>query len=104
MGFSIDDPEKDKRIIIQNFMRELCRRDDEHNRGLSIDRNSDRNVFPVEEIRQKHLGAFEIEYVKRALRGYILENKDNEPLVFLDNELNVRLTNVGRASCHEYGS
>jgi hypothetical protein len=64
MGFSIDDPEKDKKIIIHNFMRELCRRDDEYNRN----RNRDSNVFPVEEIRQRDLDAFDIEYVKR-LRG-----------------------------------
>ena len=103
MEFSIDDPEKDKKIIIHNFMKELCRRDDEDNRGLSIDRNRNRNVFSVEEIRQRDLGAFQdIEYIKRVLRGHILENKDNEP-EFLDNELNVRLTNAGRARCHEYG-
>jgi hypothetical protein len=31
------------------------------------------------------------------------ENRDNEPLEFLDNEVKVQLTNVGRAYCHEYG-
>jgi len=49
------------------------------------------------------LGAFEIEYVKDILRGYILENIDNEPLEFLDNGLNVRLNNAGRARCNQYG-
>ena len=53
MEFSIDDPEKDKKIIIHNFMKELCRRDDEDNRGLSNDNNRMRNVFSVEEIRQR---------------------------------------------------
>jgi hypothetical protein len=33
MEFSIDDPEKDKKIIIHNFMKELCRRDDEDKRS-----------------------------------------------------------------------
>ena len=54
MEFSIDDREKDKKIIIHNFMGELCRRDDEDNRGLSTDRNRDLNVFPIEEIRQRN--------------------------------------------------
>ena len=31
------------------------------------------------------------------------ENRENEPLEFLDNEVNVQLTSVGRAHCHEYG-
>jgi hypothetical protein len=101
MNISIDDPEKDKRIIIHNFMRELCRRDDEDNRGLT-DRDRVLNVYSVEEIRQRDLAAFDIEYVRRFLREYRLENRDNEPLEFLDNEQSVRLTNTGRARCHEY--
>jgi hypothetical protein len=60
------------------------------------------NVFSVEGIRQKVLVAFEIETVRRSLRGHRLENRDNEPLEFLDNEENVRLTNAGRARCDEY--
>jgi hypothetical protein len=103
MTTSTDHPELDKKIIIENFMEELCRRDDENNEGLSIDSRGDPIVFPVEEIRQKHLRAFEIEYVKKVLREYILENSGNEPLEFLDNEQNIRLTDVGRAHCHEYG-
>lgn len=46
---------------------------------------------------------FEIEYVKKVLREYILENSGNEPLQFLDNEQYIRLTYVGRARRHEYG-
>ena len=83
-------------------MEELCRRDDENNKGLSIDSRGDPIVFPVEEIRQKHLRIFEIEYVKKVLREYILEKSGNEPLEFLDNEQNIRLTDVGRTRCHEY--
>ncbi|MFL6315725.1 MAG: hypothetical protein ACJ705_02090 [Nitrososphaeraceae archaeon] len=96
MTISTDNPERDKKIIIENFMEELCRRDDEDNKGDPI-------VFPVEEIRQIHLRTFEIEYVKGVLREYILENSDNEPIEFLDNELNIRLTDAGRARCHKYG-
>jgi hypothetical protein len=86
MTTNTDNPELDKKIIIENFMEELCRRDDENNEGLRIDSRGDPIVFPVEEIRQKHLRAFEIEYVKKVLREYILENSGNEPLEFLDNE------------------
>jgi hypothetical protein len=103
MTISTDNPERDKKIIIENFMEELCRRDDEDNKGLSIDSKGDPIVFPVKEIQQKHLRTFEIEYVKKVLREYIFENSDNEPLEFLDNEQNVRLTDAGRARCHEYG-
>jgi hypothetical protein len=55
-GISIDDPEKDDRIIIQKFMQELCRRDDEDNRGINIDRNRQRNVFQTQQIQQAVLG------------------------------------------------
>jgi hypothetical protein len=98
---SID--EKDDRIIIQKFMKELCRRDDEDNRGINIDRNRQRNVFPTQQIQQAVLRAFELERVILALRGHLQENRDNEPLDFLDNERNVTLTNAGRARCDEYG-
>jgi hypothetical protein len=37
---SIDDSEKDDRIIIHNFMKELCRRHDEDNRGINTDQIS----------------------------------------------------------------
>ena len=102
MTTSTDNPELDKKIIIENFMEELFRRDDENNKGLSIDSRGDPIVFRVEEIRQKHLRTFEIEYVKKVLREYILENSGNEPLEFLDNEQYIRLTDVGRTRCHEY--
>jgi hypothetical protein len=53
-------------------MRELCRRDDEDNRCLA-DRNRVLNVYSVEEVRQRDLSAFDIEYVRRFLREHILE-------------------------------
>jgi len=95
--------ERDENIVIQKFMAELCRRDDEDNRGVNIDPTRIRNVFPVEQIRLAVLGAYGLESVILALRGHILENRDNEPLQFLDDETNVRLTNAGRAHCHESG-
>ena len=96
---SIDDPRRDDTIIVQNFMQELCRRDNENK-----NRDPNRiNIFTVEEIWLAVLRAFSLERVRVALRGHIQENRDNEPLEFLDNEVNIQLTNVGRAHCHEYG-
>ena len=103
MTTSTDNSELDKKIIIEYFMEELCRRDDENNKGLSNDSRGDPIVFRVEDIWQKHLLTFEIEYVKKVLREYILQNSGNEPLEFLDNERYIRLTDVGRARRHEYG-
>jgi hypothetical protein len=37
---SIDDSEKDDRIIIHSFMKELCRRDDEDKCGINTDQIS----------------------------------------------------------------
>ena len=61
--------EKDEEIIVQKFMAELCKRDDEHNRGVNVDSTSTRNVFPVEQIRLAVLEGYELNFVLRALRG-----------------------------------
>jgi hypothetical protein len=95
--------ERDDNLIIHHFMRELCRRDDEHNRGENIDPKRPRNIFTVEEIQWRDLGGFSLERILLAARGHTLENRDNEPLELFYNETNVRLTNPGRARCHEYG-
>jgi hypothetical protein len=99
----IDHPNRDDTIIVQKFMEELCRRDKEDNRDENRDPNRRLNIFTVEEIWLAVLRAFSLGRVRVALRGHIKENRDNEPLEFLDNEVNVRLTNVGRAHCNEYG-
>ena len=96
---SIDDPRRDDTLIVQNFMEELCRRDNENK-----NRDPNRiNIFTVEEIWLAVLRAFSLERVRVALRGHMQENRENEPLEFLDNEVNVQLTSVGRAHCNEYG-
>lgn len=100
---SIDDPRRDDTIIVQKFMEELCRRDKADNRGENRDPNRRLNTFTVEEIWLAVLRAFSLERVRVALRGHIQENRDNEPLEFLDNGVNVQLTNVGRVHCNEYG-
>jgi hypothetical protein len=104
LTISIDDPQRDKKIMINSFMKELCRLDNEANTGQRIDIGGNQNVFSVEEIRQQVLDGFtDIEHVQQFLRGHRLENRGNEPFEFLDNEQNVRLTDAGRARCNEYG-
>lgn len=100
---SIGDPQKIERFIVQTFMKELCRRDDENNRDINSQSNQRLGVFPIEEIRQAVLSEYSLDLVKRALRGYMFENIGNDPLELLDADANVRLADVGRARCHEYG-
>src|SRR5947209_11350911 len=90
---SIDDPRRDGTLIIQNFMEELCRGDNEDNRGENRDPNRRPNIFTVEEIWMAVLRAFSLERVRVALIGHIQENRDNEPLEFLDNGVNVLIQN-----------
>jgi hypothetical protein len=97
------DPEGDDEKIVQKFMHELCRRDDEDNRGGKVGPDRQRNVFPTQQIQQEVLGAVSLEHVILALRGYMLENRDNEPFEFLDDEKSVKLTHAGRARCDENG-
>lgn len=105
MTSSVYDPGREDTIIVENFMEELCRRDNEDNRGENRDPNRPLKIFTVEEIwlAVAVLRTFSLQRVRVALRGHMQENRDNEPLEFLDNEVNVQLTNVGRAHCHEYG-
>ncbi|MGA9841295.1 MAG: hypothetical protein WBQ25_03165 [Nitrososphaeraceae archaeon] len=100
---SFDDPQRDDRIIVQSFIKELCRRDDQDNHGNPILGGRRPNIFPIEEIQRAVLGAFSLDRVRLALRGYILQHRDNEPLELLGDETNVRLTDAGRARCDEYG-
>jgi hypothetical protein len=83
-GVSIAGDEVDRRKFIQQFMRELCRRDDEVNRGQG---NS--NVFNIEKIRQAVLVAFELEYMSLFIRGYAMEE---DPDIELIDDENVTLT------------
>ena len=76
---------------------ELCKLDNEANRG-----ERQQNDASVEEIRQKVLRAYSLEYIMPFLRGYLGENRNNPPFEFLDNEQRVRLTDAGRNRCDEY--
>ena len=99
---SIDDAQKADRLIVQIFMKELCRRDDEDNHIADSEPNRRPNVFPIEEIRNAVLGEYSLDIIKSALRGHMLENIGNAPLELLDGDVNVLLTDVGRGRCHEY--
>ncbi len=99
---SIDDPQNIDRLIVQTFMKELCRRDDEDNQIADSESNRRPTVFPIEEIQKAVLGEYSLDIVKGALRGYMLENIGNAPLELLDGDANVLLTDVGRGRCHEY--
>ena len=92
---SIDDDGRDQKIIIQQFMKELCRRDDEANRDMNPDINIPHNEFSIHEIQKKVLNAHSLDKVVNVLRGYEME--DDPYIELLDSEEKVRLTNAGRA-------
>jgi hypothetical protein len=92
------DDETYTKTIIPRFIEELYRRDSEDNRVNKITDGRERNIFSIGEIRNTVLNVYGLEDVKLALRGYILENRDKEPIELLNNEANVRLTDAGRAA------
>ena len=99
-----DDRNNQNEKIIQQFMKELCIRDNEANRDMDIgDINTPRNEFSVEEIQKKVLNGYGLDEVIIALRGY--EMKNDPYIEFLDSEREkkVGLTNAGRAHCGEFG-
>jgi hypothetical protein len=58
MDVNMDAPNDDKRIIIDSFMQELCRLDNDANTGQRHG-----NDATVEEIRHKVLRAYSLEYI-----------------------------------------
>jgi hypothetical protein len=99
----VDEP-RNERLIVQTFMKELCKRDSQDNRSTNTEMSRSSNVYSIEEIRQAVLSEYSIDIVRSVLRGYMFENIGNDPLELLDGDANVRLAEVGRARCHEYGS
>lgn len=97
MNVDKDSPNNDKRIIINSFMQELCRLDNEANTG-----HRHENEATVEEIRHRVLRAYSLEYIIPFLREHRLENRGGEPFEFLDGEQRVRLTDAGRNRCGQY--
>ncbi len=98
-----DDRNNQNEKIIQQFMKELCIRDNEANRDMNIgDINIPRNEFSVEEIQKKVLNGYGLDEVIIALS---FQMKDDPYIEFLDSEREkkVKLTNAGRAHCGEFG-
>ena len=91
MNVDTDSPNDDKRIIINSFMQELCRLDNESNTG-----HRHGNDATVEEIRHRVLRAYSLEYIIPFLREHRLESRGSEPFEFLDGEQRVTLTDAGR--------
>jgi hypothetical protein len=100
---SINDRSAEEKIIIQQFMKELCRRDDEANRDMNPDPNIPHNKFSVRQIQEKVLNAYSLDKVVHVLKGY--EMQDDPYIELLDPERSkkIRLTNAGRARCREFG-
>jgi hypothetical protein len=81
--------EDDRRETIRQFMRELCRRDSEVNRG----QDDDSNTFTIKEIKEGGPNAFDLEFVRTSVRIYA--NEDDPDIELVDEE-HVSLTNRGR--------
>lgn len=85
-SLSIDDPERDGRIIRQNFFRELCERD------RDAIRNGQSNIFTIEEIRRRSLGAFTLGLIRSHIRGYADEEEPQLEFVGHIDDDRIRLT------------
>ncbi len=90
---TVDNPEKDQRVIRQKFFDELYKRDKIANQ------NREPNIFTIEEVHKKCLGAFDLELVRAAVRGYSMEQ--DPPVEFIGNIQgdNIRLSDRGRNVC-----
>jgi hypothetical protein len=88
------DEGKEKDTIRRRFMEELCRRDDEVNRG----KGSGSNVFTIEEIWKPVLSNsfFNLDYVKKFIREFDMEE---DPDIEVFNNEKVKLTEKGRTRC-----
>ena len=90
------DEDYDKKLIINRFMEELCRRENAVNRGRA---QSNSNTVTIEEIWKAVLSNSypDLEYVRIFIRGHSMET-DNEIDVDVPTD-SVILTNVGRIRC-----
>jgi hypothetical protein len=82
-NISVDDPERDMRILKNNIMRELCQMPEGRNVAISD--------IPT-------IQAFERGYIKRFLRSF---ERETHYIERLPNG-NIRFTNAGRSHCVEY--
>jgi hypothetical protein len=99
-----DDRNNQNKKIKQQFMKELCRRDNEANRDMNIvDRNIPHNEFSVQAIQKKVLDGYSLDKVVNVLRGYKMEDDPYIELLDPERKEKIRLTNTGRAHCGEFG-
>jgi hypothetical protein len=82
-NISVDDPERDRRILRNNIMRELCQMPEGRNVAIS-------DILTIQ--------AFERRYIEGFLRSFERETHYIERL----SNGNIRLTNTGRGHCSEY--
>lgn len=87
---SIDDPDRDAVTIRNNFMHELGEKDRDANR------NAQSNIFTIEEIHNRCLGAFSVNLVREHVRGYSMEEEPELEFVGNIDEDRIRLTDRGR--------
>jgi hypothetical protein len=90
------DEDYDKKLIINRFMEELCRRENAVNRGQA---QNNSNTVTIEEIWKAVLSNSypDLEYVRIFIRGHSME-ADNEIDVDVPTD-KVTLTNIGRIRC-----
>jgi hypothetical protein len=95
---SIDDPERDKRTVITNTMRELCKRTDEARQ------NNESEKFSIEEITKIPLGAFTpFEGGRKFIKETLQEFAEKEKYIKIDND-QITLTSLGYKKCFLYYS
>jgi hypothetical protein len=81
-NISVDDPERDKRILTSNTMRELCRKPEE---DIAIE------GIPT-------IQAFDRRYIEKSLKSF---EKQTHYIQRLSNG-RIRLTDIGRSHCSEF--
>lgn len=87
---SIDNPDRDEKIIRQNFLAELYRRDKD------AIQNGQKNDFTIEEIWRKCLGAYDLDEIIRHVRGFAMEEEPELEMVGNIDDNSVRMTDRGR--------
>jgi hypothetical protein len=91
---SINDPERDRRTIINNTMRELCNRTD------NAIRNGGSMEFTIDEIIDEPLGAFTNTQNGKKEVIRVLEDYEQEKGYIKLNNGRINLTKAGIESCY----
>lgn len=89
LQISVDDPERDKRLIINNLMRELCIMDQQARQ------NNKTAELTIEDVWS--LKAFDPNYVQAFLRQF-----ESEKHYIQMNSRRISLTDTGRKHCRSF--